>query len=304
MPARLRKGLLLAFAALIAVVVGAFWRHGGNEPASGAKTNRPVSGAESVSDTDVSPVAVLAERSTLSAACDGQTLELTLNDTRTTPCFSSVSTTQNGSVRSYELQTASGATRSLRIDASGAVVVAVFLKTDSTPLLRCKAENCKGVTIGKRNAEGLRTISLRQTVLTEAAGGSAALTGNINTPADHRTTGIACDDQGISLIAADGSITPFCAQGGVGFEIGDDGTTTYRFTNLDNESLLVVMNPSRQVQRVAFEGESSFACRGGECRQLQIDGEREFNFSGTTLIDIQSGDRSVVLNGTLIVPPL
>ena len=304
MPARLRNGLLLAVAALIAVVVIAFWSHGGSEPSVGKQTAPPSRGAEPLSAPEVSAASVSAQRSSMET-CDGQTLELTLNGARSTPCFSSVSATQNGSVRSYQIQTANGPARSLRIDASGTIIVAAFLSTDSTPIFRCKGETCKGISIGKRDAEGVRTISLKQAVLSEAAGGSATLSGNIKTlPEDKLLNGLACDDQGLNMIATDGSTTTFCPKGGVGFEIGDDGNTTYRFTNLDNESLLVVVNPSHQVQRVAFEGESSYACQGGDCRQLQISDGRVFRFSGTSLIDTRSGESNTVLNGTLIVPPL
>ena len=311
MRARPPKGVLFTLAAFIAVVAIAFWRHGDNEPRVGKTAALPVSGIGSSNATDVSPAAVLAPPAAAAAppACHGQTLALTLIHARSTLCLGSSSAVQNGSVRSYRFETTTGPTRSLRIDAVGTKIFAAYLNADPLPHLQCKPQSCPNISIGRRNPDGVRTISFREIVFAASSGERAIVNGDIRTPAEDRSAGIACDDEGVSIIAADGSATPFCSKGGVGFEIGDDGNTTYRFTNLDNESLLVVLSANQQVQRVALDGESSLICRGADCRQVQVSklnavGERTFTFSGTSLVDARSGESNVVLNGTLVVPPL
>jgi hypothetical protein len=311
MRARPPKRMLFTLAAFIAVVVIAFWRHGDNEPRAGKTTALPVSGIGSSNATDVSPAAVLAPHADAAAppVCEGQTLALTLINARSTLCLGSPTAVQNGSVRSYRFQTTSGPTRSLRIDAVGTRIFAAYLSADPLPHLQCRPQSCLNISIGKRNPDGVRTISFRQVVFAAASEETAIVNGDIQTAAEDRSAGTACNDEGVSLIAADGSTTPFCSKGGVGFEIGDDGNTTYRFTNLDNESLLVVLSSNQQVQRVALDGESSLVCRGADCRQVQVSkpnaaGERTFTFSGTSLVDARSGESNVVLNGTLVVPPL
>jgi hypothetical protein len=301
---KLRKpGIAVIAAVIVCLLALAFWRHGGPEISIEKNTSPPISSVVPMSRAEMSPLAVSAQRSSI-PSCDRPSLELTLNEAREILCLGSIATTQNGSVRSYELHSVSGAPRSLRIDASGTLVVAAFLTTDSTPLLSCRADACKGIVISKRDAKGSRTISLKQAVLTETAGGLATLSGIIEASAENLPPTLACNDQSLSMIASDGSTIAFCPKGGVGFEIGNDGSTTYRFTSLDNESLLVVVNPTREVQRVVFEGEHSLACQGRDCRQLQISDGRVFHFAGTSLIDTQSGESTTVLDGTLIAPPL
>jgi hypothetical protein len=137
---------------------------------------------------------------------------------------------------------------------------------------------------------------------------SLQLSGRFEIPPEQLSE-LACAGQGVSIVTSDSSSQTFCPQGGAGFEIGDDGAKRYRFTSLDGESILVATDENQQIRQVQYEGEVSLACRSAECSSVRIsaadaEGAHRFTFSGTTLIETESGQSNAVLNGSLILPPL
>jgi len=137
---------------------------------------------------------------------------------------------------------------------------------------------------------------------------SLQLSGRFEIPPEQLSE-LACTDQGVSIVTSDSSSQTFCPRGGAGFEIADDGTRRYRFTSLDGESIVVATDRNQQIRQVRYEGEISLACRSVDCGSVRMSaadaaGARRFTFSGTTLIETESGQSNAVLNGSLILPPL
>jgi hypothetical protein len=203
----------------------------------------------------------------------------------------------------------------LRIEAVGATVLSAALGTGVAADFQCRQEDCKSISIGKRDARGVRVIALNNTALartsaggTTSAAGSATLTGKLLTVPEESLAG-ACAEQGVSIVASDGSSAPFCPKGGAGFEIAEDGSKVYRFMNLDGESILIAVDQRHRVQSVEYRGDTSVSCSAVACGGVyssaaSANGERTFTFVGTTLADAANERIDAVLNGTLIVPSL
>jgi hypothetical protein len=162
----------------------------------------------------------------------------------------------------------------------------------------------------------VRVISLDDVALmTVLADGSPSATeavrvrGKLETVPEDKVPGLACTEQGVRITLRDGAFVPFCPKGGAGFEIGDDGKRTYRFTSLDGESILVAVDGSHLAQRVEYQGEVVLACSTYACGSVHVSppdsaGARIFTFTSTTLSEPGAVERGAELNGTLIVPAL
>lgn len=249
------------------------------------------------------------------APCREQQIELTLGDQTRTMCVGATRTIQNGSVREYRVESVGTPAQSLRVQTSGKTVLAVSLATGSAREFRCAGNDCVGVEIGPRDSTGARTITLEKLLLTAGSSADEAdpenrvlVSGTLKTLPEDRIAGLACTEQGVSIITSDGSSGTFCPRGGAGFEIGDDGRRTYRFTSLEGETILVAVDESHRVLKVEYQGDNTLACGAAACRthvsEPTTAGERVFTFSGATLLDTSGDARNAVLNGTLIVPPL
>jgi|GEM_PF-3172356 len=244
--------------------------------------------------------------------CEGTPLTLVLDGKSQIACGGPLDTMQNGSVRTYRVEMHGESARWLRIDAIGTRVLSVALGGTSAraPDFRCKESSCSGVSISRHDAQGVRTISLSNLRLRPAhSGDDAWVSGEIRTHPEDQVAGASCPDQGLSIVTSDGSVSAFCPNGGAGFELGDDGNRTYRFTNLDGASILVALDEAQRVQQVRYEGDDTLACRGSTCGHVGVSaadakGPRTFTFAGTTLIESSAGEHNAVLNGTLVVPPL
>jgi hypothetical protein len=216
-----------------------------------------------------------------------------------------VSTDQNGSVRSYRVASLEAPNRWLRIDAVGTRVLSAAFGGLDTRDFRCSETQCSGIAIGPRDVQGARIISLNQTY----GDGAVLVSGQLRTVPEEQLAGLACTDQGVSITTSDSSSVSFCPKGGAGFEMSGDGVKTYRFSNLDGESIRVAVDRAEQVTRVEYSGESTLACRPPSCGAIHISppngsGERTFTFAGTTLIETNQADRSAVMSGTLVLPQL
>jgi ferredoxin len=266
--------------------------------------------AESHRPADDAAVVQQAARSSapIPAACKGQLLEVTSNELTHPACVGATSISQSGGVRVYRVESQSGPGYSLRIEAAGSIVLSAALGIDGAKVFRCDGKACAGIVIGRHDVEGARIISLNQVVLTNARDEQMTVNGRLQTLPEDRVPGLACTGQGVSIITSDGSSMMFCPKGGAGFEIGNDGGRTYRFTNLDGASLLIAVDQEHRARRVEYQGDVTLACASSTCG-VQISaansaGERTFTFAGTTLLEVSAGQSNAVLNGMLIVPPL
>ena len=237
--------------------------------------------------------------------CEGQPLEIDLGGQHTSACMGTTSIVQNGSVRTYRVDAIGGAAHWFRIDASGSKVLSAALGSAAGDEFRCKGSQCKGISIGRHDVQGVRTISLERATVGE----QVTVSGTLHTIPEDEIASLACPEQGVRIVTSDSSAQSFCPKGGAGFEVANDGTRTFRFTNLDGESILVELDGEERVKRVAYEGDSTLACKRGECGRVAIsppggEGERTVTFAGTTLLETTNGERNAVLNGTLVVPAL
>lgn len=261
------------------------------------------------------PVSDVARAASSSHSCPGQQLEIAMNDHIESVCMGTLTTKQNGSVRSHQVSSLTAPQRWLRVEVAGGTILSAAWGSDLRPDFHCQAADCEGITISKRDAQGARVMKLERASLMRthsngmpATQVSVQLSGQVEIPPEELSE-LACADQGVSIVTSDSSSQTFCPQGGAGFEIADDGTRRYRFTSLDGESILVATDKNQQVRQVQYEGEVSLACRSFECGSVRISaatvaGARRFTFSGTTLLETENGQSNAVLNGSLILPPM
>jgi hypothetical protein len=290
---RLTGFVVLAGLAALAVLL-LTQRRGEAPSVAGAADETPAMQAVSPS------VAREEARNAPAAACPDPQLTITMTGSPRKACVGTLDVTQNGSVRSYRVTTIDEPRQTLRIDAAGTMVIAAQLGD-----FECREAACMGISISRHDVQGIRTITLSSAILKHGAD-ATTIDGKLRTLPEEQV--MPCEGQGVSVVTSDSSTSSFCPQGGAGFEIGNDGARTYRFTNLDGESILVAVDDAERVKRVTYEGESTLACTGAAC-SVRISapdsaGARTFTFGGTTVIDTTSGQRNAVLNGTLVLPPL
>jgi hypothetical protein len=261
------------------------------------------------------PASEIATATPTSFSCSGHRLDVVTNDNVEPVCMGALVTKHNGSVRSHQVASLTAPQRWLRVEVAGGDILSAAWGGELRPDFQCQAAECEGITISRRDAQGVRVMTLEQTPLMRAHSngtppvqGSVQLSGRFEIPPEPLSA-LACADQGVSIVTSDSSSQTFCPGGGAGFEINDDGTKRYRFTSLDGESILVATDQNQQVRQVQYQGEVSLACRSVECGSVRISaadasGARRFTFAGATLIEIESGQSNAVLNGSLILPPL
>jgi hypothetical protein len=305
-----RSWIVVSVASVAAIVTLAVLKRG--NPVEHGPLSRPT--AEARLAPSKSAVEI-AETASSSFSCGGQRLDIVTNGSVEPVCMGALVTKHNGSVRSHQIATLTAPRRWLRVEAAGGTILSAAWGSDLRPDFQCQAAECKGISISRRDARGARVMTFERTSLMQASSGgmqsiqqSVQLSGRFDIPAEQLSE-LACADQGVSIVTSDSSSQTFCPHGGAGFEMNDDGTRRYRFTSLDGESILVATDRNQQVSQVQYEGEVSLACRSAECANVRIsaigtEGAQRFTFSGTTLIETQSGQSNAVLNGSLVLPPL
>ncbi len=250
-----------------------------------------------------------APSSPSSERCSTQHINVMRDGPMEAVCVGATTSEQDGSIRTYRVESDGGAPRWLRIEAAGNLVLSAALGSGDRLELECREKECSGISIGRRDVQGVRVISLREVALTDSAKASARVSAQLRTAPEDHLFALSCGSQGVSISTSDSSSIAFCPRGGAGFEIGGDGRKSYRFLNLDGESLRVAVDEREEVQKIEFHGDTTLSCAAGGCVGARISGEnaageRTFTFAGTTLTEISKADTSAVLNGTLILPPL
>lgn len=305
-----RKGTWIAVVLLgTAVLAGlAAMEHGDNAeprsiaPATVELRDEPTEPANAVADDKVTSPG---------PSCGGNQLDIGTNAGVESACLGTLVTKYNGSVRSHQVATIGAPQRWLRVEVAGSTILSAAWGNDQRPDFHCQGTECKGITIGRRDARGARVMTLAGTQLRPTAANETPylrLSGQLTIPPETLPE-FACAEQGVSIVTSDSSSQTFCPLGGAGFEIADDGTRRYRFTSLDGESIVVATDQDQRIRQVQFDGEISLACQSFGCGSVRIstadaEGAQRFTFAGTTLLDTDSGQSNAVLNGTLILPPL
>lgn len=295
----MRTGIVLSLLGVTVIITFAV--------SNDVEQDSPQPSAVEVHHEQSKPVAEVAQPAAASFSCRGQRLDIVINDNVEPVCMGTLITKHNGSVRSHQVATLTTPLQWLRVEVAGGTILSAAWGSEVRADFQCRAAECKGITISRRDAQGARVMTFERTALMSAQA-SVQLSGRIEIPPETLLE-LACADQGVSIVTSDSSSQTFCPQGGAGFEIGDDGTKRYRFTSLDGESIVVATDKNQRIRQVQYEGEISLACRSVDCGSVRMSaadaaGAHRFTFSGTTLIETQSGQRNAVLNGSLILPPL
>jgi hypothetical protein len=317
---RVRHGAWIAAALVVSFAIVLFLR--GRERTDSAPSV-PVPGVEAPRAEAEGPGNVVSagegggDTAPTVVSCTGQQIDLTLDGKTNTICVGTVDTNQSGSVRTYSVESTSMPARWLRIDVADRAILSAALGSGRVTDFQCKGQGCSGISLGKRDIEGARIISISRAALkrmqpdgAESSDAAALISGKLKTVPEHQVPGLACTagEGSVSVVTSEGSSHSFCAKGGAGFEGGNDGNRTYRFTSLDSDSILILVDPARQVKQVEFQGDATLSCAGPSCG-VRLSGpngagERTFTFAGTTLVEKSAGQMSAVLNGALTVPPL
>jgi hypothetical protein len=313
MPVRLPKQGWIALALLVAGAALVFWREHRSATPAQELARQPVEPAPSSAAPPVATKNVVMEAR--AEVCAGEKLAVSERGRGSQFCVEAVDVDQNGSVRSYRAVLGKSTSRSLRIDAIGSRVLAAAIEGAGSTDLRCSEAACAGIRIGVRDVEGARLIHLERVKLQpqfsvgSAVDGGVEINGQLRTPPEDRLAGLACTDQGVTIVTSESASTSFCPHGGAGFELASDGTKSYKFTNLDGESIRVAVDEAERVRRVEYQADATLVCRSPACASVRISqpgssGERTFTFFGTTLTEVSRAESNAVMSGTLILPPL
>lgn len=256
-------------------------------------------------------------------------------------CLSATRTRQSGSVRSYVVQAEGVSNWQLTIDAAGGQVISVRLKqaaigTSPERLYVCDGAACQGASLAAPDANGARALRLDDTRLQAlppgqrwrrplpgakrspdlAAAGSAAgqarpavsVKAVLSTQPDRNDAALACAGRGVTIVHSQGAVIDFCALGGAGFEVPDDGPTRFAFRDLEGRALAVAVGSDGTIDGVTL---GTLSCRDTRCGGVSMSvrgdtgnpaAERSFAFSGTTLYEAGTGRPAATLNGGVTMP--
>jgi hypothetical protein len=218
---------------------------------------------------------------------------------------------RNGSVRTYRVEGEGGVVQELRVDIAGRMIVAARLGFDASTPFTCEGDRCVGIRVGPYDQQGARPIVFDNARLSRMARGAdgadeevAVVTARLRTIPDDELPATACAGQILYISIGDGT-AHFCPDSGTGFDIDPDGGRTYRFTNSDGDSIGVAVDKVGKLRRVEY-GEfvcTAPACTGADISPAGAGGRRNFAFRGTTLVERDTADSSVILNGNVVLAP-
>lgn len=256
-------------------------------------------------------------------------------------CLSETRTRQSGSVRSYVAQAEGVSNWQLTIDAAGGQVISVRLRqgaigTSPERLYVCDDAACQGASLAAPDANGARALRLDDTRLQAlppgqrwrrplpgakrsppgAVAGSAAgearavvsLKAVLRAQPDRNDAALACAGRGVTIVNSEGAVIDFCALGGAGFEVPDDGPTRFAFRDLEGRALAVAVGSDGTIDGVTL---GTLSCRDTHCGGVSMSvrgdtgnpaAERSFAFSGTTLYEAGTGRPAATLNGGVTMP--
>ncbi len=264
--------------------------------------------SQSSSDGAVTRRAPVAAASGEPVACVEQFVDVTAGEKKQQrSCVSRTQTITNGNVRTYRVESQGGAVSSLRVDAAGEKILHAELSMGDGEPFACGAGQCGGISLAPYDSQGARAVVLAKARLSRPANESAeedpsVVDGRLRTLPDDQLASSACAGQ-VLLVSQGAGTQHFCPDSGTGFDLDEQGGTTYRFTNHDGDTLSVSMNRSGALERVSLGNHAcaARACAGVSISPATADGRREFGFRGTTLLGNASEATPALLNGTVVL---
>jgi hypothetical protein len=308
----MRAAAALGALALIGLVAWLVWPMPGAQHSSTAAAivALPASAAAASTHT-AAPAAGATPSAVASVACPHQAVELVFGSDHQTTCVRPARVMQSGSLRRHVYDAERSPGWSLELDVAGSRVVAAALTDRAHASYRCSAGSCAGLAIGAQDRYGVRHFEVtaaRLSMLNAAASGShepevvlMSATLRIEQPAAR-----ACSSTPLGVVASNGESSAFCADGGAGFELTDDGHYRYRFDDLDGRTLSVTLDNAGHVRDAQL---GTLACAGAACGGLASHGDgaigtdgspRAFTFPGVRLVRGDGVEATVT--GELIVP--
>jgi hypothetical protein len=237
-------------------------------------------------------------------ACPDQSVRISVGQKPPkTSCLNPTRTIQNGNVRTYRIDALDPDGPLLRADVAGDSILRADLSYAGSGKFSCVREKCGGISMGPYDSQGARSLRFESAKL--AAGNETlVVSGTFRTIPDDQLSSTSCTGQLLYINIGAGTVH-FCPDGGTGFEIQDDGSTTYRFINGEGKTLAVGVGRQGALQSVEY---GAFSCRSPRCAGVRVspasaEGRRNFIFQGTTLTEQETGVATAILSGNIVLAP-
>lgn len=251
-----------------------------------------------------------AAKTSADASCGLETIRITNTTThhRFGECVSAVHSSQNGIVRSHRFSGGRDLNWFLYVETSGGTISRIETGHGGTAAFQCRDEHCQGVTLGRPDFNGVQRITLRQTLLARvipSARPDDADTLVIDATLTSGALTVACPSASVTMNFSDNSYGTFCALGGIGSELRDDGRWLHRFRDLDGETLTLTVTADNRIVAIDFDDGryrcENTACGGASITQEDAAGSRDIRFWGAVLRGpaADGGTETVALNGGL-----
>jgi hypothetical protein len=223
-------------------------------------------------------------------------------------CVSAVRSSQNGIVRSHRFSGGRDLNWFLYVETNGGAISRIETGHGGTAAFQCRDAHCQGVTLGRPDFNGVQRITLRQTLLARvipSARPDDADTLVIDATLTSGALTVACPSASVTMNFSDNSYGTFCALGGIGSELRDDGHWLHRFRDLDGETLTLTVTADNRILAIDFDDGryrcENTACGGASITPEDAAGGRDIRFWGAVLRGQAADGRAetVALNGGL-----
>ncbi|MBS0448286.1 MAG: hypothetical protein JSR59_20355 [Proteobacteria bacterium] len=207
----------------------------------------------------------------------------------------------SGSRRRYRIDGYGSVMHRVRIESVGQKVQSATATSDGA-IYACRAEGCRGISIGPADLQGVRRLVFDRAVLNAAtAGADLVLNGTVEVAVQTQRDEAVCAGQRLSIARSDGTLAGYCPDDGTGRVVRDDGGTSYRYADLDGRGIAVELDAQGRLQAIASGG---MACRADDCAGVTLampdgSGARRLRLDGTML---QGAGGWMVLDGQLTLP--
>jgi len=253
------------------------------------------------------PSTARAEPPPANHLCGVATVQISVGAATTTDCPGPAITTQDGIVRRHRFRGVQNPEWFLTVTLTNGAPERLEAGQHGRIEFACDGSACRGITLGRPDANGVQTMRLRHTLLA-AASGSGKTPLILDADLQGGYARIECPSESVSLNFSDNSYGGFCALGGSGSAYRDDGTWAHHFRNLDGDTLTIETNGSGQIVAITLnDGRYRCAkdCVGASMLRTASSGITEFRFFGTALAGILDNGQpgQVSLNGMLTLPP-
>jgi hypothetical protein len=262
--------------------------------------------SDTVVQKDATPArhaAVAPARQEVSTFCAAGTLRWQANGETSPGCIATrVSSIDSGSLRSDRIDSLQGDGRWLRIDSIGRRVVAVQAGHGAAAY-GCTGAECRAVSISERDLQGVRRIAVDHLALSsQASAGTGLRVSGVFEMAGSADRDAACAGQSITVARANGVVSSFCPQDGTALSVGDDGSLTYAYGDLEGRTISVHTDAQGRLLAIGSAGSHCLQaeCTGADVSAPDAQGLRTLQLRGTML---QGAAGWTQLDGLLLLPP-